>query len=53
LINNNLRKNKVFFAGMFGFAVFYFYIFIREQDLMAGGETGWLNNYRPLMFSAG
>jgi len=52
LINNNLRKNKVFFAGMFGFAVFYFYIFIREQDL-AGGETGWLNNYRPLMFSAG
>jgi len=40
LINNNLRKNKVFFAGMFGFAAFYFYIFIREQDMLAGGETG-------------
>jgi hypothetical protein len=40
LINNNPIKNKVFFAGMFGFAAFYFYIFIREQDMLAGGETG-------------
>jgi hypothetical protein len=29
---------------MFGFAPFYFYIFIREQNLLAEGETGWLNN---------
>ena len=28
---------------MFGFAGFYFYIIIREQDLLAGGETGWLS----------
>jgi len=28
---------------MFGFARFYFYIFSREQDLLAGGETGWLS----------
>jgi hypothetical protein len=47
-----LRKNKVFFAGMFGFVVFYSYILIREQDL-AGGETGWVVNYRKMMFSAG
>jgi len=43
LINNIPRKNKVFFSGTFGFAWFYFYIFIREQDLPAGGETGWLS----------
>ncbi|HUU16963.1 MAG TPA: hypothetical protein VMW72_07435 [Sedimentisphaerales bacterium] len=54
MINNNPRKNKVFFTGMFGFAWFYFYIFIREQDLPAGGETGWLSkSYQALMFSAG
>ena len=32
---------------MFGFTVFYFYIFIREQDLLAGGETGWLSKELP------
>jgi hypothetical protein len=39
---------------MFGFARFYFYIFNREQDLLAGGETGWLSkSCQALMFSAG
>jgi hypothetical protein len=39
---------------MFGFAGFYSYIFIREQDLLAGGETGWLSkSYKDSMFSAG
>jgi len=47
-----LEKIKSFFAGMFGFAVIYLYIFIREKDL-AGGETGWVVNYRLMMFSAG
>jgi len=47
LINKNLIKNKIFFAGMFGFAAFYFYIFIREQDMLAGGETGWLSKELP------
>jgi len=28
LINNSLIKNKVFFVGIFGFVVFYIYIFI-------------------------
>jgi len=32
---------------MFGFARFYFYIFNREQDLLAGGETGWLSKELP------
>jgi len=32
---------------MFGFAGFYFYIFNREQDLLAGGETGWLSKELP------
>ncbi len=32
---------------MFGFARFCFYIFIREQDLPAGGETGWLSKKLP------
>jgi hypothetical protein len=32
MINRNLIKNKVFFAGMLGLAPFYFYIFNRKQD---------------------
>jgi len=48
------EKIKSFFAGMFGFAGFYSYIFIREKDLLAGGETGWLSKrYQDSMFSAG
>lgn len=34
MINIAPGKNKVFFAPKFGFALFYFYIFIRK-------ETGW------------
>lgn len=52
LINIELRKNKVFFAGAFGFASFYFYIFIGKG---AGwGEAGWCKRLcQLLMFSAG
>jgi len=39
---------------MFGFAGFYFYIFIREQDLPAGGGNRLaVKELQALMFSAG
>jgi hypothetical protein len=51
LINKNFRKNKVFFARLFGFAPLYFYILSRKD--LAGGETGWRKSFcRPLVFSA-
>jgi hypothetical protein len=37
-IYNNLRENKVFFAGSFGFALLYFYIFIRLRPCWGGSR---------------
>jgi len=39
-INNYFAKNKVFFAGMFGFVLFYFYTFFGLRPCWGG--SWWL-----------